>query len=613
MLTNQRIICISSIDWDFLWQQHQEIMSTYARHRNTVLFIENTGVRAPRLSDIPRLLHRLKNWRKSLWGFRKESDYLYIYSPLVLPFPHSRIARGLNRWIIVASLKWWMRSANFHDPILWTFLPTRIVLDIAEAIDHQLLVYYATDNFSATSKGARKVVRTEPEIIRRADLVFVNSYNRLEYCRQFRDDVIQIPMGVSAEVFEEAKQSTMDRPAELKEMTTPIIGYVGGVRQSIDQQLVRRVAEEMQGCHLVFVGPLQTDMSSLRPYANVHFLGEKSHREMPRYIQSFACCMIPYVKDAYTDSVSAAKLHEYLIMGKPVVSTNITEVARLAAAMPDNIVYVARDHQEFINALRNALHENGKSAEQRIALAREHAWSRIIETMSSHISEKLRLLQSAPLEWQQQFLAMYRRATRRLVSVVTVVAAVYLLAFHSPLTWWLASPLKVVQAPTSSDAIVVFAGGVGESGSAGEGCQERVKQAVALYQQGYARHLIFSSGYLFVFQEPEIMRALAIELGVPASSILLETRAKNTMENVSRTAEVVRRNGWRNILLVSSPYHMRRALLTWRKLAPDITVIPTPVSHSQFYAHRHGATPKQIQGIIHEYAGIVLYLWKGWI
>jgi uncharacterized SAM-binding protein YcdF (DUF218 family) len=76
---------------------------------------------------------------------------------------------------------------------------------------------------------------------------------------------------------------------------------------------------------------------------------------------------------------------------------------------------------------------------------------------------------------------------------------------------------------------------------------------------------------------------------------------------------MLRQRGWRRILLVSSPYHMRRALLTWRQVAPDIEVIPTPVTASQFYAHARGASFDQIRGIAQEYAAIMLYWWRGWV
>ena len=65
------IVCISTIDWDFIWQGHQEIMSTLARQGNRVLFIENTGVRNITFKDLPRLKSRLLNWRKGIRGIRR--------------------------------------------------------------------------------------------------------------------------------------------------------------------------------------------------------------------------------------------------------------------------------------------------------------------------------------------------------------------------------------------------------------------------------------------------------------------------------------------------------------------------------------------------------------
>ena len=54
------ILCISSIDWDHIWQGHQEIMSTLAAQGHRVLFLENTGVRSPNLRDLPRLRQRIR-------------------------------------------------------------------------------------------------------------------------------------------------------------------------------------------------------------------------------------------------------------------------------------------------------------------------------------------------------------------------------------------------------------------------------------------------------------------------------------------------------------------------------------------------------------------------
>src|SRR5262249_15901109 len=157
------------------------------------------------------------------------------------------------------------------------------------------------------------------------------------------------------------------------------------------------------------------------------------------------------------------------------------------------------------------------------------------------------------------------------------------------------------------------AGGVGESGRAGGGAQERLKQAVDLYRAGYAPILILSSGYVYSFHEADVMRALAIDQGVPASAIAIEDRATNTYENVRCVDEILGEHGWRRILLVSSPYHMRRAMLVWRKQAPQVSVVPTPSEQSQFYDHTRGATFEQLRGILQEYVAILGYWRRGWV
>src|SRR5213076_1308458 len=112
------ILCISTIDWDFIWQGHQEIMSRLAAQGSRVLFIENTGVRPPRLRDLPRLRHRLRNRMRGTGGFREERPNLFVLSPIVVPLPYSRIARWINRWLLLRALRRWMAATGFYRPIV---------------------------------------------------------------------------------------------------------------------------------------------------------------------------------------------------------------------------------------------------------------------------------------------------------------------------------------------------------------------------------------------------------------------------------------------------------------------------------------------------------------
>jgi uncharacterized SAM-binding protein YcdF (DUF218 family) len=215
--------------------------------------------------------------------------------------------------------------------------------------------------------------------------------------------------------------------------------------------------------------------------------------------------------------------------------------------------------------------------------------------------------------WEARLRRLYRRARGRVAVSVALVLAVYLLIFQTSLPWLVAAPLRISEPPRPADAIVVLAGGVGESGQAGGGYQERVKTAVDLFQRGFAPRMIFESGYVFAFREAEIMRDLAISTGVPAAAILLETSGIDTHDQISKVNTVLRQYHWRKILLVTSPYHTRRALGVWRKQAPEVEVVPTPVPKSQFYAHDRGASLDQLRGLAREVTALVVYWWRGWI
>jgi uncharacterized SAM-binding protein YcdF (DUF218 family) len=139
-----------------------------------------------------------------------------------------------------------------------------------------------------------------------------------------------------------------------------------------------------------------------------------------------------------------------------------------------------------------------------------------------------------------------------------------------------------------------------------------VNEAVQLYRAGYAKYLVFSSGYVYSYKEAESMRDLAVVQGIPSGSIVLEERAINTYQNVTYVNDILEDHHWRSILLVSSPYHMRRATMVWHKLAPEIAVTPTPPPRSQFYDHARGASFEQVRAILYEYLAILGYWKNGW-
>jgi glycosyltransferase involved in cell wall biosynthesis len=388
-LAGERIVCISSIDWDFNWQGHHEIMAALASEGSRVLFVENTGVRAPQLRDLPRLAQRLRNWRLGTGGLRLEQANLSIYSPLILPFPYSRATRRINRTLLMRIIRRWLCAAGGPRPIAWTFLPTPLAREAIARIDAELVVYFCVDDLPSSSPGARRVAPSEAELFRSADLVLVTSERLARRALRYRERVHMFPFGVSYRQFERERLSVAPPPPDVRNLPRPRVGYLGGVNPKLDQDLLAGVARRLPDASFVLVGPIETDVSALRQCPNVRLLGPRPHGEVPAYLKAFDVAVIPYRLTDYTASVYPAKLNEYLAMGLPVVGTDLVEIRRLNAAH-GSVVHVAGDEETFAAAVRQA---GGSSSSEdvarRLAVARQNNWTTRIPEIERLVKDAL--------------------------------------------------------------------------------------------------------------------------------------------------------------------------------------------------------------------------------
>jgi uncharacterized SAM-binding protein YcdF (DUF218 family) len=110
-------------------------------------------------------------------------------------------------------------------------------------------------------------------------------------------------------------------------------------------------------------------------------------------------------------------------------------------------------------------------------------------------------------------------------------------------------------APRLSDAIVVISG---------DEQMARFQEGVNLYERGLGRYLVFSgAAFDNGTSNADVMRALAVQRGVPARAILQEPFGEDTWGNAVHTRQVLEDHGLHSAILVTSPYHARRAKLTF--------------------------------------------------
>jgi len=382
MLQDATIVCLSSIDWDFNWQIHQEVATALARQGNRVLFVENTGVRRPGLRDASRVLHRLRNWWRAGGRAERRRDGVDVWSPMVVPLPYSRWACRLNAWLLMRVIRPWIAVTPDRPVVLLTFLPTPLAHALDERLSPGLLVYYCADRLAESSAGAVRLAPHERALFIRADIVFTTSHGLQEWASLATARSVLLAAGVRYDEFERAR-SAANPPAALDEMPRPIVGYVGSVRNELDLDLLVRVARRAPDLNFVFVGPLHADASALSACPNVRLLGPVSHADAVRYMLAFDAGLLPYVVNAYTRDVMPVKLKEYLAAGLPVVSTHLPEVRRFTDRH-GAVVTFAHDEHAFVSALRSTIAQNAALAvDERRAVARSYDWAVQIAAMSA--------------------------------------------------------------------------------------------------------------------------------------------------------------------------------------------------------------------------------------
>lgn len=119
--------------------------------------------------------------------------------------------------------------------------------------------------------------------------------------------------------------------------------------------------------------------------------------------------------------------------------------------------------------------------------------------------------------------------------------------------------------------------------------RERINHGIYLYRNGKVRRLIFTGGEGNVGEQSEssAARDYAIQLGIPAGDILIEEKSHTTYENILYAKQLADANGLRNVLIVSDPLHMKRAVA----MAVDMGLVaaPSPTPSTRYQGLRSQA------------------------
>ncbi|MBS3070655.1 glycosyltransferase [Candidatus Micrarchaeota archaeon] len=214
--------------------------------------------------------------------------------------------------------------------------------------------------------------------LRNSDLVVATAFNLLEDARRFNKRVALVANGADVE------KISRIRPLPLKQgkVKKPAVGFVGGFGEWVDFDAVLGAAKEMRGVHFYFIGDgvqrkkLEDAAGKMKNvFVSPQFVPQPHSFE---WMASMDVCLIPFAKNELTDAVCPIKLFEYWALRKPVVSSRISEVERIAG----NALLYASTPREYERAIERAVGDSklrSDLSKKGFAKAKEFDWAGLSE------------------------------------------------------------------------------------------------------------------------------------------------------------------------------------------------------------------------------------------
>jgi glycosyltransferase involved in cell wall biosynthesis len=394
-MQDELILCLSPNHLRGMPVSKHHIMRILSR-RNTVIFVE------PPL-DVFSVLGRRERWHKlkAIW---EDRENFHVISP-VLPAKSDR--RGwlirASRWYASALLSGLLKRLERSPSVIWAFEPLSIHLIERLEVGSALVIYHVTDEY-ASLPGANPelVAECETRMLERADLVFAVSSFLAGRRSKARRDIRVLPNAVDVEGFQRnlagramgpeefiefLKDSEPEVPEALRGLKRPILGFTGTLSYFVDTRLIRRVAQAFPNASVVLVGPAHgnREVTELGAIPNVHLMGRVPHSKIPGFIRSFDVCLLPLLVNEVTADASPLTLFEYLLCGKPVVST----MYPLSEERTLDFVHWARSEDEFVQNVRSALERPRENIERGVRHALENGWERRVSQFEAILDPKI--------------------------------------------------------------------------------------------------------------------------------------------------------------------------------------------------------------------------------
>src|SRR5450759_786919 len=169
---------------------------------------------------------------------------------------------------------------------------------------------------------------------------------------------------------------------------------------------------------------------------------------------------------------------------------------------------------------------------------------------------------------------MLKRTLKRLIVVLSIISLGALIAILALNEWTRSTYADRIYATVAAlpnddqpRIAIVFGAGLERNGAPTPILYDRFATAVDLYKAGRVSKLLLTGDNRFMdYNEPEVMRQTALQLGVPADALVLDYAGRRTYDSCFRARDIF---GVTHAILVTQAFHLDRALYLCNSLGLD--------------------------------------------
>ncbi len=206
-----------------------------------------------------------------------------------------------------------------------------------------------------------------------SDLVFTVNEHVAEKYGPHNPNTIVVPNSTNFSNFHRRVFRPIPWLEKIRRSGNPVLGCTGIInRVRIDYELLEDMVTRRPQWQFVFIGNADPSfLDIVLRHDNVHRHTQVPYDELPDWINYFDAAIIPFRINEHTRGNDLLKFHDYLAMGKSIVTTRTAGAWRF-----EGLIHVADETRGFLECTEDALGPVSEELRQkRVDMARRNSWN----------------------------------------------------------------------------------------------------------------------------------------------------------------------------------------------------------------------------------------------